>query len=305
MSKDILYYDRSDQTVKKEKVYGEAGIKLLYLNPIGKMVRYLFTRPFFSDLYGWFQDHPLSSRKVTDFVEKFQIPLNQYEAGSLKHKDQTHSYKSFNEFFIREFKSGQRPFESTPEIMPAFCEARYYGWAEIKDNLSFPVKGTYLNAPALLGSLNSRWGDTFKDGPLLLARLCPVDYHRFHYPDNGRLIEVSDEGHELESVNPLALSIKPKIFLKNKRRVSIIETVNFGKIAYIEVGATCVGKIIQSNRYKNFKRGDEKGYFLFGGSTVIVVGEPGKWKPSQDILEKTSNQQEVLVQLGQAIGQKS
>ena len=110
---------------------------------------------------------------------------------------------------------------------------------------------------------------------------------------------------DLQSENPLALLHRKDIFVKNERRVSILETENFGKIAYIEVGATCVGKIIQSfDESKPFKRGDEKGYFLFGGSTVIVLGEAGKWSPSSDILLNTKKGIETYIHLGDEVGTK-
>ncbi|MDH5581098.1 MAG: phosphatidylserine decarboxylase, partial [Bdellovibrionales bacterium] len=82
------------------------------------------------------------------------------------------------------------------------------------------------------------------------------------------------------------------------RHVTILDTKNFGRIAYVEVGATMVGKIIQNYKGKTFTRGQEKGMFLFGASTVMVYGEKGLWKPSQDILEHTHNGLEVLIQLG-------
>jgi len=109
-------------------------------------------------------------------------------------------------------------------------------------------------------------------------------------------------------VNPLALKMKQDILMTNERHVTIVETKNFGKLAYIEVGAVCVGKIVQSQplvKGGSFKRGDEKGYFLFGGSTVIVVGEKGKWKPSQDILDYTKKGMETYIQLGMSVAQKT
>ena len=107
------------------------------------------------------------------------------------------------------------------------------------------------------------------------------------------------------SVNPLALRFKGDIFIKNERRVSILETKNFGKLAYIEVGATCVGKINQSFDEENsFNRGDEKGYFLFGASTVVVIGEPGKWKVSEDIVKNSNNNIETYIKIGDTIALK-
>jgi phosphatidylserine decarboxylase len=137
---------------------------------------------------------------------------------------------------------------------------------------------------------------------LLLARLCPVDYHRYHYPDGGKTQKHYSIHGQYHSVNPTALRFKEDIFISNERRVSILETKNFGKLAFIEVGAVMVGKIVQTHdETKAFRRGQEKGYFLFGGSTVIVLGEPGLWTPSKDLLENTKNGIETYIQLGDAV----
>ena len=103
----------------------------------------------------------------------------------------------------------------------------------------------------------------------------------------------------------MALKFKNQIFIKNERQVTILQTENFGRIAYIEVGAICVGKIVQSHSWKKpFMRGQEKGYFLFGGSTVVILGEKGAWKPSQDILTNTNKGIETYLQLGQEVALK-
>ena len=184
--------------------------------------------------------------------------------------------------------------------MGAFAEARYFGYEQVHDELRIPVKGNFLTAAKLLG--NTKYAGEFEGGPLLLARLCPVDYHRYHYADAGETLENYRIHGKYDSVNPLALKYKQDIFIKNERRVSVVNTENFGKLAYIEVGATCVGKIVQtSDEKKPHLRGEEKGYFLFGGSTVIVLGEKGRWVPSQDILEHTQKGLETYVQLGDEV----
>jgi phosphatidylserine decarboxylase len=163
-----------------------------------------------------------------------------------------------------------------------------------------PVKGTALSAGALLE--NEKWSKVFEGGPLLLARLCPTDYHRFHFPDKGQIIETYSIHGKLHSVNPLALKYKQEIFITNERQVSILDTENFGKLAYIEVGALCVGRIVQTyGTRKHFYRGEEKGYFLFGGSTVIVLGEPGSWIPDHDLLRQTEQGRETLIRLGEQV----
>ena len=106
----------------------------------------------------------------------------------------------------------------------------------------------------------------------------------------------------LHSVNPWALAFREDIFMINERQVTILETEHFGKLAYVEVGATCVGKIQQTHHGESFERGDEKGMFLFGGSTVIVLGEPGKWVVDDRILAHTGESVEAYLKMGQPLG---
>lgn len=301
---DIKYFNRITGQTEIEKVYGENFIKFLYGSTPGKRLGPLITNKYFSKAYGFFQDLPISHKKVKPFIKKFNINIDEFEAGTRPSQDPKESYASFNEFFIRKFKLGKRVFVSSPQLMPAFAEARYVGFDAINEQATYPVKGQYLRARDLLG--NEHLAKIFDGGPLLIARLCPVDYHRYHYPDNGTVLDHYRIQGAYDSVNPHALKFKNKIFIKNERHVSLLQTENFGRLAYIEVGAICVGKIVQTHRWdKSFVRGEEKGYFLFGGSTVVLVGEKGLWKPSLDILNNTQKGLETYIQLGNEVATKS
>ncbi len=300
---EIKYYNRMTGQNEIEKVYGDWFIKFLYTSVAGQKMGSLFTNKYFSKVYGGIQDLPSSSKKVRPFIEKFNIPIDDYEMGTRPALDPKDSYRSFNEFFIRRFKLGKRNFVTEPHRMPAFAEARYVGFDAINEKGLYPVKGHFLLAKDLIG--NDQVGKIFEGGPLLIARLCPVDYHRYHYPDNGKVLDNFRVPGAYDSVNPFALKYKNQIFIKNERHVSILQTENFGRLAYIEVGAICVGKIVQTHRWnKNFLRGEEKGYFLFGGSTVVLLGEKGAWKPSQDILSNTENGIETYLHLGSEVAVK-
>lgn len=301
---EIKYFNRMTGKNEIEKVYGDSFIKFLYCSVAGKKIGSAFTNKFFSKAYGAFQDLPSSHRKVKPFIEKFNIPIQDYEPGSRPSLDSSDSYRSFNEFFIRKFKLGKRSFVSESNRMAAFAEARYVGFDSIDEKSVYPVKGQYLLAKDLIA--NDQIAKIFEGGPLLIARLCPVDYHRYHYPDNGKVVEHYPVAGAFDSVNPLALKYKNQIFIQNERHVSILQTENFGRLAYIEVGAICVGKIVQTHRWnKPFMRGEEKGYFLFGGSTVILIGEKGAWKPSGDITMNTKNGIETYLHLGQEVAVKA
>lgn len=292
MAKTILFWNRAKAQEEVEQVYGDTSIRLLYETKIGQsLAENVLSRSWVSKAYGSYQASSLSAHKVEPFVKKFNIPMEEYESGP---------FPTFNDFFIRRFREGKRPFVEPANEMGAFAEARYLAYEKVLPKQKFPVKGKSLSASALLGSMEK--GKIFEGGPLLLARLCPTDYHRFHFPDAGRITESYTIHGKLHSVNPLALKYKEDIFITNERRVSLLETKNMGRLAYVEVGALCVGKIVQTLEGAEFRRGQEKGYFLFGGSTVIVLGEPGVWRPDADLLEQTRLGRETLVRLGERVG---
>ncbi len=297
---EIQVFNRYTSQIEIEKVYGDGMVKFAYGNPVGRLLGFMIASKMVSRCYGNMQDSPKSAKKVAPFIKNFNIPIAHYQKGSFKNNPIETSYQSFNEFFIRQFRDGQRSFTPNERDMGAFSEARYFGHERMTDELTIPVKGSMLRAVDLIG--NHALAQDFIGGPLMVARLCPVDYHRYHYPDAGKTLQAFTIPGNLHSVNPLALKYRQNIFIKNERRVAILETEHFGKLAYIEVGATMVGKIVQSfDESEPFHKGDEKGYFLFGGSTVIVCGEPGKWSPSSDMLENTNQGIETYIHLGDVV----
>lgn len=288
----INFWNRKQNRLEIEDVYGGGFVSLLYGNPVSlALTSSLLTGKTLSRIYGAVQSSPISGRKIAPFVKRYGIDSSIFESGP---------FTTFNDFFIRKFLPGKRPFPKEPNILGAFAEARYLGFERLQRDTSLPIKGLKLYAEDVLGHTPGK--ERFANGPCLLARLCPVDYHRFHFPDSGKASHHHVETGRLHSVNPVALERKPNLFLSNERQITLLETDNFGTLAYVEVGALCVGRIVQSYPFERaFQRGEEKGYFLFGASTVIVYGEPGAWKPEQDVLEHTQQGHEVLVELGQPI----
>lgn len=290
----IQYFDRYEQKMKVEKVYGGKAINFLYKNKTGRKLVQQLSKPFASKFLGYYHNSSISRHKISEFIRQYQIDMNEY---------QIQEFNNFNDFFIRQFRPMARKWEENPEILPAFCEGRYFAYEKIAPEIQFPVKGKFLTSKLLLGEKTQKWQSTFENGPLLLARLCPVDYHRFHFPTDGIIVDSERVPGGLHSVNPMALETFGDIFCTNERFVTIIDTEKFGLIAYIEVGALGVGKIVQSHSLlpnQKCLRGEEKGYFLFGASTVIVLGQArGKsFRPCMDLLENTNNKIETFVKLG-------
>jgi phosphatidylserine decarboxylase len=249
-------------------------------------------------LYDWmlaaYQNSRLSARKIGPFIRKHHIDMSEFEPVR---------YRSYAEFFERRFREGVRGFPSDPGTMGAFAEARYLAWEGIEQNQTFPVKGASLDAAQILG--DARLARGFAGGPVLLARLAPVDYHHVHYFDEGQTLDHAWEGHRLWTVNWHALQNKPDILFRNERRINILQTQNFGRVGFVEVGALSVGRIVQVHPLDQpFRRATEKSVFRFGGSAIVVFGEPGAWRPAPDLLENTPRGMETLVRLGDEIARR-
>ena len=292
----IRFVDHETGDVREEAVYGGAWVRFMYGTVIGRLLSAVVAAPFLSRFYGWLQDRPRSKQKVAPFIERFGIPMDEFQPTEGRRADDP--FGSFNEFFTRRVAEGARPFVAGEEF-PAPCDARYFGYDQLDGAVEIPVKGRFFAAPALLQ--NESWQAAFDGGPGFIARLCPVDYHRFHFPDEGRVLDRWRIPGALHSVNPWALAERSDIFMINERAVTILETKNFGKLAYVEVGATCVGKIVETHRSDTFGRGDEKGMFLFGGSTVIVLGEPGRWRLDRSIVGHTEQAMESYLKMGRRL----
>jgi len=275
-----------------ELLFEEKKMKFLFETKIGRfLVKHALSKKCFSQLYGAQYSKPKSISKISDFIKKYEIDMSQFEESD---------YKNFNDFFIRKFAKNKRQFPTHLTNLGAPCEGRYFGYEKNTQSNFFPVKGSQLNSEQLLGFSDSgiKWAPEFTNGPILIARLAPIDYHRFHYFDDGEVLDQFSLGKDLFSVNPVSAKNFDDLYLKNHRCVNILQTQNFGLIAYIEVGALCVGKIVHSNQSRFFKRGEEKGYFLFGGSSIVILGQKNKWDPCERIQKETVNGYETLIQLG-------
>ena len=248
---------------------------------------------------GHYQDSKKSLKGLPQFIAQYEINMADYAV---------ESYRSFNEFFIRKFKPGVREFNPAAQVFCAGAEARYLAVENISEDTRFPVKGIQIKLSELLGG--KELAQEFIGGTLLIARLCPVDYHRFHFPVAGELISARTIHGSYHSVNPVALEIDPEILFKNERQVAILQNSVFGKVAMIEVGALGVGKIVQTAYGENpsfpvkFDKGQEKGYFLFGGSTVIWILPPGMLQLDADVVQNSAQGIEIWVPLGDRLGER-
>ncbi len=290
---EIVFRNRETAELEVEQVYGEGFLRWVYGNPLGKIALWgLVKRGIFSNWYGWRMDLEGSAKKIRPFVEEYGLDEGDFEK-------EVGEFGSFNEFFFRKLRDGVRPIAETEVVLPA--DGRHLGFGRLGDEQRVFVKGQRWEVGELLGS--PELGERYSGGSLLLSRLCPVDYHRFHFPCDGVPGEARLVKGPLFSVSPIALRKKLSYLWENKRMVTELVTENLGTVMCVEVGATCVGSIEQTfEPGVRVKKGDEKGYFAFGGSSTILVFEPGVVEFERDLLEAGEEGVEIYAKMGAACG---
>ena len=287
----IQYFNRYTQKLETEAVYGEKFLKWAYNTKIGRLTtKSIFKHLFFSKFYGKRMIERFSKKKILPFIQNYNVNMDDFIWPD-------NGFSSFNDFFIRNLKPSARKFLSDPSKIASPADGRHLGFQNISKTQIFFVKDQSLNLEKLLNS--SIEAKRYHNGSLILSRLCPIDYHRFHFPVSGFAHKPRLINGPLFSVNPLALSRNINILAQNKRMITPIDTLNFGRILMIEVGATCVGSIKQIFQPNSqVQQGQQKGYFEFGGSSTILLFEPNKVQLDKDLLELSTQSTELYVHVG-------
>ena len=298
--KEIVFLDRETKKITKEKVYGEVCLRALYGERFSSrllrctLLPLLFKHPFVSKLYGILQRSSFSKSKIKPFIETFEMDASVF-------LDPVDSFRSFNDFFIRKLKPEARIITSGRDVAILPADARYLVYPNMEKADGFLVKDKKFSLESFLQS--KELADKYAQGSMLIARLCPTDYHRFHFPFNCIPSYPKSIDGYLYSVNPIALKRRIEIFSENKREMTFLRTQQFGEVIFTEVGATNVGSIHQTfTPGEPYAKGDEKGYFSFGGSSLVLLFEPGTIQFDQDLLDASSERMEVRGLMGQSLG---
>ncbi|MCB1075113.1 MAG: phosphatidylserine decarboxylase [Simkania sp.] len=297
---NIHYLDRETGKVHKEKIYGKFFIEALYGTSIlSKFFSWIFLplisrSPFFSLLYGRKQKSAKSRKKVIPFIEMFHVDASEF----LK---SPHEFTSFNDFFIRKLKPTSRPIAKGNDVAILPADGRHLFYPSFGEAEGFYVKGRKFDLELLLQ--DDFLFDIYKRGSMVISRLCPTDYHRYHFPCECIPTKAKLINGPLYSVNPMALRKNIMILNENKRMLTQLKTKTFGTILFIEVGATFVGSIKQTYSPQSLcKKGQEKGYFEFGGSCIIMLFTPGAIVFDEDLIASSKKQIEVKAKMGEQFG---
>ncbi len=271
-----MYYNlKIDKYIENKE---SKSLNFLYNSFLGRCILKVLTTKIIANIYSKYMNSSLSTHKINKFIKNNNIDMNEY----IK-KD----YKSFNDFFIRNIKDGKRKIENG---LIAVCDSKLSAY-EITPDSKFSIKNSVYSVDELIQEKSN-----YKYA--LVFRLSVDDYHHYVFPDDGEVIKAKSINGILHTVQPIAFK-KYKVFHENQRDVTFLKCRNLGNVCFIEVGAMFVGKIVNEDK-KVFKKGEEKGHFEFGGSTVILLIEKDI-KINPKILENTKNDIETIVKLGDRI----
>lgn len=274
---------------KLKPVPDGGALKFLYENAFGRFLLKAFSASWLSKVVGSYMDSRLSKPIIKKFIRKNAIDMSLFE---------TEDYGCFNDFFVRRIKPELRPVDSDKNALVCPCDGLLSVYRLKKDTV-MPIKQSNYTLQALLSDPEK--AKLFEDGTALVFRLCPTHYHRYCFFDDGRIESSRYIKGKLHTVRPIALEKYP-VFCENCREITYLETASFGLAAQIEVGAMLVGKIANTVTSGEFRRGEEKGMFLYGGSTVVLLLRKDAADIDGEFFSATDNGFEIPVVQGLKIG---
>lgn len=291
----IRYVERPSEKICEEPIYSQGFIRWAYQSWWGRICyEAFFNRRWFSELAGLTKDLASSRKEILAFIERYGIDMGE----SL---DSIEDFGCFNDFFARRLKPEARPWALEPTAFPCWAEGRTWVVPKLESGTLLPVKGTRIGLAELLK--NRELAQQYEGGAAVVIRLSPVDYHRYHFPDDGVPEHPKAIAGRYHSVNHLGLESGLPIYCLNRRTLTRFHSEHFGDILLIEVGAMAIARMKQTFRPNvRVERGQEKGYFKFGGSTVIALFEPGRIAFDRDLLDHSAQGFETLVKVGERIG---
>ncbi len=283
----MIYCSR--QRNSKENIITESSktLNFLYGNVVGRCILKIVTTKTISNLIGVYMNSSLSKHRIKKFVEKNNINTFEYEYKN---------YKSYNDFFTRKVIPYKRPINARSNILISPCDSKLTVY-KINEDLTLNIKNSYYSIDTLV---DKKILNDYIDGYALVFRLSTDNYHRYCYIDSGSKGKNYHINGIFHTVQPISLN-NYNFYKTNTREYTILNTNNFGKVIEVEVGALGVGRIVNHHEVHTYKKGEEKGYFEFGGSTIVLLVKKNTIVVDKDILENSSENIETIVKYGEGI----
>lgn len=286
----MKYIDKNGKIYESETAQDRL-LRTLYTTYMGRALLKPLVCPVVSKAAGLFLDSGLSRCLIRPFIKSNHIDMSSYVK---------REYSSYNDFFTREIRPEERMIDTDPHHVASPSDGKVSAYA-LDGTGSFRIKHTCYTAKRLLR--NRKLVEKYRHGYVVIIRLTVDDYHRYAYPADG----VKSGNHFipgiLHTVNPIACETVP-VYKENSREYTVIRTKEFGDILQMEVGALMVGRICNYHGKKRVRKGEEKGKFEFGGSTIVLFFEKNGAKPLPQFLENTENGCETYIRMGECIAEK-
>lgn len=268
------------------------GLSYCYCKHLGLPARRIMTNPILTAVVGAYMDTPLSTRRIDHFIRANKLDMSDY----IKQ-----DYRCFNDFFTRQIKDGARPVNMEPDTLISPCDG-YMSAYRISADSEFSIKHSWYNVDDLVGG--AQIAADYMNGVCLVLRLGVENYHRYCYIDDGFKSRNRHIKGRYHPVQPIVVRKRP-VFMQNTREYCVMYTENFGPVVQIEVGACLVGKIKNYREAGVTRRGEEKGLFRFGGSTIVLLFKEGVLDLPQEAFDNTLRGIERPVRFGSAICKKA
>ena len=268
------------------------GLRYCYCRHLGLPARCIMTNPILTALVGAYMDTSLSSRRIERFIRANKLDMSDYV---------TDNFRCFNDFFTRQVKEGRRPVDMSADTLISPCDG-YLSAYRISPDAEFSIKHSWYNVSDLVGGADI--AEEYTNGVCLVLRLGVENYHRYCYIDDGFKSRNRHIKGRYHPVQPIVVRKRP-VFRQNTREYCVLYTENFGPVVQIEVGACLVGKIENYREAGVIHRGEEKGLFRFGGSTIVLLFKEGVLELPQEVFDDTRRGRERPVRFGSAICKKA
>ena len=273
----------------KENIIIESNkaLNFFYGNFIGRIfIKIAISKPI-TNLIGKYMNSKFSIKKIDKFIKENNINMYDYE---------NKEYTSYNDFFTRKIKEVKRPINARKDVLISPCDSKLLAYKITKD-LTLKIKESYYSIDTLV---DKKIMKEYTDGYALVFRLSTDNYHRYCYIDSGtkgKNIHIKGIFHTVQPI-----SLKHYNFYKtNTREYTVLNTTHFGKVIQVEIGAMGIGRIKNNHEEYKYKKGEENGYFEFGGSTIVILVKKNTLNVDKDILENSKNNIETIVKYGEGI----
>lgn len=287
----LYFYRRGSDQKEEEIILGGGLMRWAYQSRAGRaLTGFLFNRRWPSRLAGWYADSRWSRRQIAPVIRNLGIDTGELDAP-------VESYATFNAFFTRRLKPGARPFALEPAEVASPADGRVLVYPQLQQTTLLPIKGKSFTVDALLGMPAAGYAG----GSLAVVRLCPADYHRFHFPCDARVIAQRRIPGRYHSVNTLVVAMGVDVFSENERQVTLLENEQLGEFALVEVGAFGVGSIVQTFTGAEVRKGEEKGYFQYGGSTIVLLFRRERVEFCPDLVAHSAEGIETFLRAGELL----